>query len=101
MTLEEIKQAIIEWQKEDESRSVLFLGVQMNKDVTKMQSATTIAGDGKALSSTAIAYSIGESEFRDKFGDFYGSLSALLNFEATKAGISKALRDVEKDGTVS
>lgn len=103
MTLEEIKKAIIEWQKEDESRSVLFLGVQMNDDVTKMQSAATVAGDGRALASTAIAHSLGYSKFKDGFGDFYGSLDALLHLtkEDVEAEMSKAIENDKKDRKIS
>ena len=101
MTLEEIKKAIIEWQKEDESRSVLFLGVQMNDNVTKMESAAAVAGDGKALSSTMLAYSIGDPELRDGFGEFYGTLNALIHFGDNAEEISKTLENEKKDRTVS
>lgn len=102
MTLEEIRKAIIEWQKEDESRSVLFLGVQMNDNVTKMESAATVAGDGKALSSTMLAYSIGDPELRDGFGEFYGTLNALMiHLEDETKEISKAVENEKKDRKVS
>lgn len=79
MTLEEIKAAALEWQAENKDRSILLIGVEINEDVTKMTSAACAKGDGKALASTTVAYSIGVDEFREDFGEYWGNLCGILS----------------------
>lgn len=79
MTLEELKAAALEWQAENENRSILLIGVEMNDDPRKMQSAALMQGDGKSLSATTVAYSIGENKFREGFGEYWENLWGLLN----------------------
>lgn len=79
MTLEEIKAAALEWQAENKDRAILLIGVEMNDDVTKMASAACVKGDGKALSATTIAYSIGDDKFKGGFGEYWGNLCGILS----------------------